>query len=308
MPDPVLYTQAMTVAAVVSALCVLATGWTRSPATAERINLACIAGLGLGLIAGYRVIHVRCAWPPINGLDRYLTIVLPLIFSIELVAYWPRLPPWGVWCLRIALAVTSSRILLHGSIYLGGPRSVWTTAATYQLLLLSSLTLAVVWWFMTSLSRRSPGISILVALSLSTQTAAITVMLAGYVTGGAAALPLTAALIGVSLAASLLRAPALSEGAVGIGVMGLFGLLFVGRFFGGLSTAQALTIFVAPLLCWVSEIPLIRTRQPWQRAVLRLGLVAVPLIVILVLSKRSFDRDTRPLLGVVRTQVEVINS
>ncbi|MDB5338210.1 MAG: hypothetical protein JWN70_3829, partial [Planctomycetaceae bacterium] len=99
MPDPVLYMQAMTVAAVVSALCVLATGWTRSAATAERINLACVLGLGLGLLAGYRVLHLRCAWPPVNGLDRFLTIVLPLVFGIELVACWPRVPRWIACCL-----------------------------------------------------------------------------------------------------------------------------------------------------------------------------------------------------------------
>lgn len=306
MPDPVLYTQAMTVAAVVSALCALATGWARSSATTARVNLACIIGLGLGLIAGYRVLHVRCGWPPVNGLDRFLTIVLPLIFSIELVACWPRLPLWIAWCLRIGLVGIIPRILLRGSIYLGGPGSAWTRAETYELLLLSSLTLAVVWWFMSCLSRRSPGVSILLALALSTQTAAISVMLAGYVTGGAAALPLTSALIGVSIAASLLRTPSISNGGTGIGVMGLFGLLFVGRFFGGLSTPQTLAIFLAPLLCWVSEIPLLTRQQPWQRAVLRLGLVAIPLIIVLALAKRSFDRDTAPLLSAVSSPFYVL--
>ncbi len=58
---------------------------------------------------------------------------------------------------------------------------------------------------------------------------------------------------------------------LGIGVVGLFGLLFIGRFFGRLSTGCALTMLLAPLLCWVTEMPLLRHRKPWLVGSLRLA-------------------------------------
>jgi len=83
---------------------------------------------------------------------------------------------------------------------------------------------------------------------------------------------------------------------VGIGVLGLFGLLFIGRFFGRLSTASALAMLLAPLLCWATEAPFLRERKPWLVGSLRLALVAIPLAVVLVAAKREFDRDMAPLL------------
>src|SRR5438270_569729 len=155
MPDAVLFLKAMAAAAGASAIVVLAFGLFQRPASASRINLAAVLGIGVGLILGFYVLELQPDWPPAGGLDRFLTIIFP------------------------------------------------------------------------------------------------------------AALPLAAALAGVALAAVPLAARPGMEGALGIGVIGLFGLLFVGRFFGGLSTARALAVFFAPLLCWVSEIPQLRGRKPW---------------------------------------------
>ena len=60
-------------------------------------------------------------------------------------------------------------------------------------------------------------------------------MLAGYVTGGAASLPPAAALLAAAVAARRNSHHPAAQGIIGIGVVGLFGLLFIGRFFGGLS-------------------------------------------------------------------------
>lgn len=297
MPDPVLYTQGMAVAAVVSVLCTLAIGRLRSSAAVSGTKLACTLGLALGLIAGYRCLNVRFAWPPVNGLGRFLTVVLPAVVGIELLACWPRVSPRIIGCLRAAVIVSCGRILLHGSVYLGGPGSQWTMSELLLWLVASSTILGLVWWLMYSLACRSSGTSLLLSIAMGAQAAAIIIMLAGYVTGGAAALPLTAALLGVAIVASQFPSPAATVGAVGIGVVGLFGLLFVGRFFGGLTSVQSLTIFLAPLLCWVTEAPALRRQPPLHRALLRLLLVAIPLMVVLVLAKQAFDRDTAPLLG-----------
>jgi hypothetical protein len=72
-------------------------------------------------------------------------------------------------------------------------------------------------------------------------------------------------------------------------------LLFIGRFFGQLSTGRALAILLAPLLCWITELPRLRRQNPWFVGSLRLVLVMIPLAVVLFLAKRDFDRDMAPL-------------
>ncbi len=305
MPDPVLYTQAMAVAAVVSALWMLPAAGARSMTPSSRLNVAYLLAVGVGLLIGYRVLHLRCHWPPVNGLDRLLTLVLPVAFSIEVFAGWPRAPRWLVQTLRIGLILSTPRVLLHGSIYLGGPHSPWTVSGSWSLLALTTAILAVAWWLMTSLINRSPATPALIALALATQTTAVAIILGGYVTGCAAALPLTAALLGTALSAIVCRMPSSTFSSTAFGVTGLFGLLFVGRFFGGLTTPLALAILFSPTLCWAIEISPLKCWAPRPRTLLGLVLVAIPLIVVLALMKRTFDRETRPLLGAAAIQTEM---
>ena len=300
MPDPVLYLRAMTAAALASALCVLALVWRRQAASPARVNVACILALTAGLLLGDRVLQLRLPWPPVNGLQRLLLIILPGAITIELLAGSARLPQWLSGLLRICLAAVTGRILLHDSVYLNGVNGVnggWTIFQTGVVLLCAALLLTAEWRLLIALSQRSCGVSIPLALGISIQATGMTVMLAGYVTGGAAAFPLAAALIGASLATSVVAQRAPLPGLIGSGVVGLFGLLFVGRYFGGLSTGQALVLFLAPLLCWITELPILRGRSPWLIGTLRLVLVAIPLVITLILARQDFITKTLPLMN-----------
>ena len=68
------------------------------------------------------------------------------------------------------------------------------------------------------------------------------------------------------------------------------------HFFGELSAVSALAILLAPLLCWATEIRLLRHRKPWIVGSVRLVLVAIPLMLVLTEAKSDFDRDMAPLL------------
>lgn len=307
MPDPVLYSQAMILSAVISFSCVLVTGGRFRSADSVRGNLAGLLGFALGLVAGYWALHLRVAWPPRNGLDRLLTIVLPLAFVMELAAARSPAAGWVVWGRRLFLGLVAGRILLHGSVYLGSVAHAWTPFQTFRVLAISGGGLVVVWWLLEALSERTPGVTIPLSVALAIQCAGVTVMLAGYVTGGAAALPLVAAIAGATIASRLTISDAHLPGLIGIPVVGLFGLLFVGRFFGGLSTLAAVTIFLAPLLSWGAEIPAVRGRRPWIVGTLRLLLVAIPLVAVLWLAKQHFDRDTAPLLGSLRATLNPLS-
>ena len=302
MPEPLLYLQAMGAAAVVSALCVLALAGVRRPASITRLNAACVLAMGLGLAAGCQMLSLSRGWPPVHGLDRFLTIVVPSVLGIELISGFPRVPPWMAWFLRMSLAAAIPRILLHGSVYLASSGSaglLWPAGSGLagSGLAASGALLAGLWVLLACLSQRSPGASIPLALSLTTQCAGLTVMMAGYIKGGAAAFLLAATLAATTIGARLITKRSGVPALVGIGVLGLFSLLFIGRFFGRLSTGNALTMLLAPLLCWVTELPPLRHRKPWLVGSLRLVLVAIPLLAVLIMAKRNFDRDMAPLLG-----------
>jgi len=303
MPDPLLYLKAMGAAAIVSAMFVLAMASARRSAGTTWPNSACVLGIGFGLAAGYHLLSLRLAWPPVKGLDRLITVVIPAILCIELIAGFERVPPWAAWFLRISLAAATPGILLHGSVYLSGADGEWTSWEAGAVLAVWGVLLAGLWSLMSWLSRRSPGVSIPFALSLAILSAGVTVMMAGYIKGGAAAFPLAATVVATTVGAWLIskRSSILvnfdASAIIGIGMVGLFGVLFIGRFYGRLSTASALAMLLAPLLCWATELPQLRNRRPWLVGSIRLALVAIPLVVVLVLAKRTFDRDMAPLLS-----------
>lgn len=328
MPEPLLFLKAMGAAAIVSAVFVLTMGRLRRRVSMTRLNSswlnsACVLGTGLGLAVGCFVLSLRWTWPPVHGLDRFLTIVVTAVLGIELIAGFQSVPRRVAWFLRMSLAAAVPRILLHGSVYLNhrnGSDNGWPPWQAGLALVISAALLAGLWALLSSLSHHSPGISIPLALGLTTQCAGLTVMTAGYIKGGAVAFPLAATLVATTIAAGMLTrrtgtsahfgvptncgAPSL----LGIGVVGLFGVLFIGRFFGRLSTGSALAMLLAPLLCWATEIPLLRHRKPWLVGSLRLVLVAIPLAVVLALAKRDFDRHMAPLLGDVPTSGVHLNS
>jgi len=302
MPDPLLYSAAMALAATVSKLTVLLAALIAAPlfarresATATWLNVVCVAALAMGMAACIGAIELQIAWPPRSALDRLLTLVLPAVLLVEVIAGLPQLPRYAAWMLRAPIAAATPPVLLYGSVYVNGAGDYTATYAAI-LIVAGAALLLTVWSLLDWLSRRSPGVSLPLAICLAAQTSGVVIMLAGYIKGGAAAIPLVGALVAVAVTALLvsrLTAPVL----VAAGSVGLFGLLFIGRFFGEVSTPCALVLLLAPLLCWATELPQLRPCAPWMIAFMRLSLVAVPLLVVLLLAKQAFDRDMAPLLG-----------
>ncbi len=312
MPDPLLYLQAMGVAAIVSASIALAmvTVW-RSHGKSWP-NSAYVLAIGFGIALGCHWLAFRWQWPPTNGLNRLLICVLPGTGAIEMVAGCSTKLTRFAWLARFCLAIAIPRILLDGSVYLtpgGLPVLEQPLAGIY---LMSGFPLAGSWWLLNRLSQRAEGtaisLTIPLSLALATLCAGLSVMLAGYLKGGAAAFPVGGTLLGTVVAAwlvswrsdnqpAVLRPSLVPPAVVSAGVVGLFGLLLVGCAFGRLPLGRATVILLAPLACWGPEWRLTRNRNPWIVALIRLILVAIPLLVAVLLAKREFDRSMAPLLG-----------
>lgn len=305
MPDPLLYLKAMATSAIVSAIVVLAMASWRRPSNVNGLNSACVVSIALGLASGYSLLGVRFVWPPVNGLDRFLTVVVPAALAIELVAGMERVPPWLAWLLRTILAVAMPRIVLHNSVYLNSTDGPWSAWQAGVILVLVGGLLVLLWSLLSWLSRRSPGSSLPFALSLAILSAGATIMMSGYIKGGATAFPLATIIIATTVSVRLSTngcTPTnhlVTAVILGIGVVGLFGLLLIGRFFGALSDGCALTVLMSPLLCWVTELPLFKDRKPWIVDAIRLIVVAIPLLLVLTEAKLDFDREIAPLLMLV---------
>jgi hypothetical protein len=256
-----------------------------------------LVGVVAGFLTGCWVLGLRPHWPPREDQDRFLVLLLPAVLVVELLATVPKVPAWLIWLLRLAVAVTAARVLLHDTIYLtdlAGPGSrEWTPAQTWLILGGLAAGLAAAWVLLDLLTRRTPSRALPLALALACVGAAVTVMLSGYASGGQLGLPLAAALVGATGASVVLSRPGSMTGAVGFGLVGLFGVLIIGRFFGELSTANALLVFLAPLLCWIAELPYAQRLRPWLRAVTQVALVAVPLVIVIALAQRKFVEESK---------------
>jgi hypothetical protein len=186
-------------------------------------------------------------------------------------------------------------ILLYDTVYLtdlAGPGTrLWAPAEAGLILVALAVALALVWNLLNRLAARSSGQSVAFALSLSCAAAGVTVMMSGYLTGGQVGLPLAAALAGVALASFFLPAQPNTGNYLGVGVVGLFSIVLLGRLFGTLPTGSALGLLLAPLFAWIPEGPGLRRLGPRLRAVSRLVMVAIPLVFVVADAQRKFSEE-----------------
>ncbi len=299
MSDVLVWGAALAVAFGVSAICVVAVNRDPLRWLAARGNAVCVVAVVAGAILGHVVLRLWPHWPPANALDRFGVIVLPATVVLLLIGPWPSKSPALQWALYFFAALCFGRILLHRSVYLQDD-----LVGSSVLLVGSAVLLVGVQSLMMRLWVRTRQASIPLAIAAALFTAGLLVLMAGYIKGGCAALPWSAALVGATLGACWTKNSAHLQGVVALGVVVLFGIVFIGRFFGELTTECALLVLLAPLICWVVELPGIRTRAAWQRECLCLCLVAATLFAMLFSAKRKFDREMAPLLTEVREVID----
>ena len=225
-----------------------------------------------------------------------MIVTAVVALGLELLAAFPGRLRWLIGLARLGVAAGAAPILLHNSIYLtdaAGPGTQeWSPAQAWMIPAGLALAMASVWAALLVLDRRTPGRSLPLAVSLACAGAAVTVMLSGYASGGQLGLPLAAGLAAVVIASLALAGPAEMRGVLGLGVVGLFALLIIGRFFGQVSTLNAALLFFAPLLGWLPELPFVRRMRPVLRGLARVGLTAAPVIVALALAQQKFVADS----------------
>jgi hypothetical protein len=202
----------------------------------------------------------------------------------------------------------SAPILLYETTYLtelAGPGSrEWTNQQIAAWLMGMASAVAFVWMAAVRLLRTDSGRFLPFALALTAGSAGITIMLSGYLTGGELAQPLAGAVGGASLAVLCLRMLKCKLGAVGVGVVGLFGLLVVGRIFGELTTVHAGIFLMAPLLVCVPELLPRKCSSPWLRGTLAIIVLVMPISFVVMQAREKFVQASGVRLSPEETTVD----
>jgi hypothetical protein len=255
-------------------------------------------GIGAGFYLGDWMLEIVPRWPIREDLDRMLGLVIPSAMAVELLGAFRRVPRWLVWALRMVVAGLGARVLLHGSMYLTGPAgpgsSAWSTGQAGLILGAIAAAEAAAWVLLARLSQRPAGASLPITLGVAIGAASMTLMLSAYLAGGQAGLPLSAAMLGAAIAAIASPEAARSVAPIGLGVVGLAGLLVIGRFFGELRTDHALLVFAAPCLAWLAELPRLRKLPAWGRGLLRVAIVGLVASGVVADAARRFVARDRP--------------
>jgi len=287
MPDPILIGKAFGASAAVAFVMALLFG---------RFSRASVAGAG-GVLAlagamyvGLCILGLLPHFPPREALDRLLLIVLPAALVAELIAATSKRAGWMA---RATIAVLAAPALLWDSLYIadhGGPRpQVWSPVQIWLIFAALAALLMADWTMLCRLAPRVGARTVLSCVAGTVLGASVVIMLSGYATGGQVGVPLAAGLGGIALGSLLATANPGTEGALSIGLVGLFGLLMIGRLFAGLASINAGLLFTAPLLGLLPELWPARWRV---RPALRLVLVAIPVVLALALAQHKFAADS----------------
>jgi hypothetical protein len=315
MPEPFQYMIALAAAFAVSFLAIFISHLTMRATIPSLARFVSMVGLVLGLLTGYRILGFESRWPPVNALDRFLMIVLPAAMIVEFIRavqvpddqhnFLSRFAGFCAATVRFTFIVSVGRILWHDSVYLSSVESNtsdWPPFVAFGVLLSGAALLYVALRSSMVLAFRGVSASLTAGLVMSLLATGMVTMLAGYIKGGAAAMPLVGGICGAALALWIKEkktGPVKSNGQflIGISVTALFSLLWIGRFFGQLTTFDVLMIFLSPHCCWLSEFWPCRDYDNNHRMAIRMAAVALILLVVLFFKWQQFMQKMVPLIA-----------
>jgi len=285
MPDPVAILIAMAASGIVTAIVLLACSRLASSFGAA---IGWPLAVGLGFVTGSIMLGFRPRGVLATDQERLLLLVVPLAVTVE---SWITMKPMStarMVLVRGCVALSSGPLLLLGSVYMTGGSGGWSLAERVCFLFGLGVSIFVPWLALVTLQQRRPDPVISLTLAATSLAAGITIMLSGYASAGQLALPLAATLVVAALAAP--SAAGLSApGAVGVGWICLAGLLFIGRFFGSLTTLHGVLLGVTPLVCWLAECRPLCFWAAWPRRLLLLTLTLLLLGTVVWQAQHRFQ-------------------
>jgi len=294
MPDPVAILSAMAAAGAATVLILLASSRFGS---SQGAAIGWPLAVGLGFVTGATMLGFRPRGVLATDQERLLLLVVPLAVAVE---GWIALKPMSITRMvlaRVCVALSSGPLLLLGSVYMTGGSGGWSLAERVCFLFGLGVSILGPWLALVTLQQRRSDPAISLSLAATSLAAGITTMLSGYVSAGQLALPLAATLAATLPLASFV-APAVGSpsttGAVSVGWICLAGVLFIGRFFGSLTTLDGLLLGVTPLVCWLAEYRPLCFWAAWPRRLFLLTLTLLMLGTVVWQAQHRFRTHSGP--------------
>jgi hypothetical protein len=265
-----------------------------------------VCGFASGVLAGLAVQGLRPAFPPTTALDRWLLIALPVLLLADIVASnSPPIRRSGLMARGLA-AAAAVPIILFGSVHLqAAPEWSLLPGLTSGGLLITVCTCALTALVATlaCIPSEISAVPRATLCVLTLQVAGLTVMLGGWVRGGAMALPFAGSCAGMLLTGVAMSQVTVVAATIRWTCLSLCGVVLLGHFFGRLTWLQAVLLLFAAVIP-----PLPGLCSSRGRGIFCSLLTLLILAAVLVPALAAFAERMRPLMsGMVLEQMpEVI--
>jgi MFS family permease len=258
----------------------------------KRQEIGCDWGVALAVGGGFLAGALGAAgmpdrWPLAKW--EWIFVAAALLTLAALPLALSRLRPWR-WIMG-PLAVLLAFSLLSD------PRSahLWETGEPIDWMwkLTTAAAVGALWALVEPLARKRPGVSLPLALLPVVISAAYVIMLSGN-DRLSRMLGAAAAALGVCLLVAFLRPNfVFTGGATAILALAVVGLLALARRYSytEIPAAAYLLPALAPALPWIVELKPLRRLRPWQSALLRLALIAIPCGLAMYLAASNVETD-----------------
>ena len=308
MPDGLVFAQAFFASMGVSMLVLLTpilfrrlTGRIRTHES-NTDSMQALGSIAAGIAAGCHVLQFPWTWPPANAIERFLELLVPGTLLIHLISALSSHPEGKGRLLRQLPPLACPLLILYGSIYLRAPvsiagRSLPSGIAAPLITLACTAALLAAVHVTQSLTRQTSPFVTGLLITLTLPATGIAIMLAGYIKGGSAALPLAGSLLATVVGLHFIPPPPRRHTLPEIAMLVLFGLLMIGHFYGRISLLQAAGLLGSPLLAAVAPLP--KRIRSLRTDTLRFRLLLLTLLLSVQLSLAAWEFFVRmtPLLA-----------
>ncbi len=294
MPDLLRIFLSMVAAGSVAAFTVLFFGCL-APRRQSWTSFSGVLGIAFGGLVGMWILGLFPHLSLLEDRDRLLLILFPALVTVEFFGVWFER---FAWVFRWILGAIAASVLLHNTVYiadLSGPGTrQWSDMQA--LVVLSGLAWALISaWALLGKCVSSPmATGLPVVYFLTALGVALSVMLSGYATAGQLGFLLAAVILGSSFGIRIFDPHSNFTGIAGSGLLGVFSLLVMGRFFGALSNVNAILLFVAPILAGVVILISGRIKSRKLRPMLIHAIAAIPIAVAVALAYGDFLAASGP--------------
>ena len=274
----------------------------KAPETSVLPPMGWALAIGVGAAVGMLALLGFPPWKPVQAQHWVLIGVLPAAVLVGLLNAVPKLP-WVVhWLVRLCVICVTIYVLMQSQL------ARWSTYEKFVWLGIIGTVMLIAWWLLHHFAKRSgtktdcgeyTGTRLLVfALGATAGAIGGTTIASGSITGGQLTASFAAAIGGGWLATLGKKAGRISHrGVVDVIFPPSFGLLVYGWYYAwqmqnpiSIHIVAGL-LAVAPLGLWVTAIPRVRSRPPWQRS--SWGVIAVFLLLIAGLGLAGYEAMLR---------------